>query len=74
MLEDTQLAMAIVNTLPDKWDGASGTYQGKDLSILPFLLEEYEISNKLEVISLINIIINKTAKITNDKITRQAKR
>jgi hypothetical protein len=65
--------MAIVQTLPDKWDGASGSYQGKDLSILPFLIEVYEIENKLDIISLVNIIISKSSTITNDKINRQAK-
>jgi len=65
--------MAIVQALPDKWDGASGSYQGKDLSILPFLMKLYQIENKLDVVSLINIIISKTSTITNDKINRQAK-
>lgn len=65
--------MAIVQALPDKWDGASGSYQGKDLSILPFLMELYEIENKLDILSLVNIIISKSSEITNDKIRRQAK-
>jgi hypothetical protein len=65
--------MAIVQTLPDKWDGTSGSYQGKDLSILPFLMELYQIENKLDIVSLINIIINKSSEITNDKISRQSK-
>jgi len=73
LLIDTQVAMAIVQMLPDKWDGASGSYQGKDLSILPFLVEVYEIENKLDIVSLITIIINKSSVITNDKINRQAK-
>ena len=65
--------MAIVQTLPDKWDGDSGSYQGKDLSILPYLIELYQIENKLDVVSLITIIISKSSAITNDKINRQAK-
>jgi len=73
LLEDTQIAMNIVNTLPDRWDGMSGSYQGKDLSILPCLLDLYEIPNKLDMISLVTIIINETARITNDKISRKAK-
>ena len=73
LLLDTQLAMQIVQTLPDIWDGASGSYQGKDLSILPYLLDLYDIHNKLEVISLITIIINESTTITNDKLNRQMK-
>lgn len=65
--------MSIVQALPDKWDGASGSYQGKDLSILPFLMELYEIENKLEILGLINIVISKSSDITNDKIRREAK-
>jgi hypothetical protein len=71
LMSDTQQAMHIVNILPDRWDGASGTYQGKDLNILPYLLELYEISNKIEVIGLITSIINETVTITNRKTKKK---
>ena len=45
-LLDTQIAMEIVYRLSDQWDGTTGTYIGKDLTILPFLLELYEIEDK----------------------------
>jgi hypothetical protein len=74
LLLDTQLAMVIVNLLPDKWDGASGFFQGKDLSILPYLLELYEIDNKIDMISLITVIINESAQITNNKLKKKVKK
>ncbi len=73
-LVDTQIAMEIVHTLPDRWDGTSGTYQGKDLTILPFLLELYEVSEKLTMTQLIITIITESSEITNEKIQQRAKR
>ena len=40
-----QESITIFNYLPDRWDSMSGTYFGKDYSILPFLIELYEIED-----------------------------
>lgn len=66
--------MEITYTLPDKWDGASGMYQGKDLSILPYLLELHGVTNKLETIRLISIIIKEISEITNERLSKQVKK
>ena len=64
--------MEITQILPDKWDGASGSYQGKDLFILPFLLDIYEVSDKLLMTTLILDIIRESSDITNESISKRA--
>ena len=71
LLEDTRLALEITSMLPDRWDGMSGSHQGKDLTILPYLLDLYDVSNKLETVRLITSIINEVSIITNDKISKK---
>ena len=42
-----QETMQIFSILPDNWEGMSGTYMGKDYSILPFLMSEiFMVENK----------------------------
>lgn len=36
---EIQEVLAIFNYLPDRWDSMSGTYFGKDFSVLPILLD-----------------------------------
>lgn len=39
---ETQMVFFLYDKLPSKWEGFSGTYLGKELTILPLLLEEYK--------------------------------
>ena len=71
LLEDTQLAFVIYYKLPDKWDGASGTYQGKELSILPYLLDLYEVPNKIDMVTIILSIIQQHSLIINEKMEKK---
>ncbi len=64
--------MEITNILPERWDGASGSYQGRDLSILPFLLDLYEIRDKLTMTTLVLDIIHESSDITNEAISKRA--
>jgi hypothetical protein len=73
-LIDTQIAMNITHTLPDKIDSNSGSYLGKDLSILPFLLDLYEIKNKKDSVMLIMRIVDEVAKVTNEKLRQRTKK
>ena len=36
---EVQEVINIFSILPDKWEGMSGTYMGKDYSILPYLFD-----------------------------------
>lgn len=52
-----QIAMSIHSTLPDNWDGFSGTYMGKDYLLLPYLADEvYGVTNKGQLIQFITLI------------------
>ncbi len=66
--------MVLINLLPDRWDGASGFYQGKELSLLPYLLKLYEIYNEIDMISLITTIINESSRITNNRLNKKVKK
>ena len=50
---EVQEVINIFSILPDKWEGMSGTYMGKDYSILPYLfdnifnVEDIQLSMKL---------------------------
>lgn len=39
---ETQMIFFLYDKLPSKWEGFSGTYLGKDLTLLPILYEEYK--------------------------------
>jgi len=39
---ETQLVFDLYDKLPARWDSFSGSYMGKDLSLLPILFKEFE--------------------------------
>lgn len=43
---DVQQFMNIFFMMPDRWEGFSGTYMGKDYSSLPILFDIFEIEDK----------------------------
>jgi hypothetical protein len=43
LTEETQLVFYLYDKLPAKWEGFSGQYMGKDLTLLPILCEEFNI-------------------------------
>lgn len=52
-----QEAINIFTILPDNWEGMSGTYMGKDYSILPYLMDEiFQVENKQQTMQLLLII------------------
>ena len=67
LILDTQLAMSIVSMLPDTWDGTSGMNTGKDLTLLPYILDLHGITNKLDMLALIMQIISEAQYLTNRK-------
>jgi hypothetical protein len=67
---EVQEAINIFSILPDVWEGFSGTYMGKNYSILPYLMDEvYKVSNKTETMQYILMI----GKIIMDIRTREQK-
>ena len=46
---DVQCALVLFNSLPDNWEGMSGTWMGKDYSGLMDIMNIYQIDNKKDV-------------------------
>lgn len=54
-----QEALNIFSILPDNWEGMSGTYMGKDYSILPYLMDEiFCVEDKQQTMQFLLIIGN----------------
>lgn len=54
-----QEALNIFSILPDNWEGMSGTYMGKDYSILPYLMDEiFHVEDKQQTMQFLLIIGN----------------
>lgn len=65
-----QQAIQIHSILPGNWEGMSGTYMGKDYTLLPYLFEEiYEVENKQLMMRFILTIEN----IIREVYTQQQK-
>lgn len=56
MPEDIQLAFSLYYKLPDRWDGMSGTYLGKDLSCFTSIASILEIEDMKTHLNLILLI------------------
>lgn len=71
-----QYIFNVYNMLPDKWEGMSGTYMGKDYGILPFLLEMEGIDTKeerKEAFTFITLIDRAAKNFYNEKQARERK-
>jgi hypothetical protein len=54
---EVQQAINIFYILPDVFEGMSGTYMGKNYSILPYLLDEiYQVDNKQQTMQFLLMI------------------
>jgi hypothetical protein len=52
-----QTAMNIHAILPDNWEGFSGTYMGKDYTLLPYLADNvYKVENKAQLVQFVTLI------------------
>jgi len=52
-----QTAMNIHAVLPDKWEGFSGTYMGKEYVLLPYLADVvYKVDNKAQLVQFVTLI------------------
>ena len=59
---ESQIALTIFRSLPDKLEGMSGSWLGKDFSGLGTILDIYEVDNRRLVFDLMNILIVETSK------------
>ena len=72
---DTQLALSIYDKLQANWEGMSGHYLGKDMSLIPTLVKHYKYDKALVgyIWEIIPIIDNIVASDLAEKIKRRSK-
>jgi hypothetical protein len=52
---EAQQALLVLNSLPDMWEGMSGTWLGKNYNGLETILDIYDIEDKKTVFELLKI-------------------
>jgi len=70
---EVQMTFLIHNLLPDRWDGMSGSYMGKDWSAYGALLDIYEIVDKKETTYFVKAIESENSKVLNDEMSTKRK-
>lgn len=68
---EAQQALILLNVLPDKWDGMSGSWFGKDYSGLSTIMDIYTIEDKRTVFELLKIAENELGKYYAQKQKEQ---
>lgn len=67
-LSDTgQQTLVLLNSLPDIWEGMSGSWMGKDYSGLGAIMDIYEISDRKAVFELLKVAENEMSKYYSEK-------
>lgn len=71
---EAQVAFFIFSYLPDKWDGASGTYMGKDWASLPIIFDIFEVvEDRTLTFQFLKIMEATSIDSTNSKISQKRK-
>lgn len=70
---EVQVAFFIHQLLPDRWEGMSGYYMGKDMSALGTLLDVWEVEDKKTTIFYLKYIESYQAKKINEEAERKRK-
>ena len=71
--DEVQVAFFIYALMPDRWDGASGTYLGKDWAPLDTLYNIYEIEDQRTITMFISEIQNIFVQLTNEEAEKKRK-
>ena len=72
---EVQYALVMHNFLPDSWDGASGSYMGKDWAAITELLNSFNIyESRQEVVYFTKLIDRFHIQSLNDKISEDRKK
>ena len=70
---EVQIAFSIHDMLPDRWDGMSGSYFGKDLSALGAILEIYEVEDRKQCVFWLKNIEALNSRSINEKMNQERK-
>ena len=71
---EVQIAFSIHDMLPDRWDGMSGSYFGKDLSALGTIIDIYEVEDKKQCVFWLKNIEALNSRSINDRMAQERKR
>lgn len=71
---EVQEAFLIHSCLPDRWDGMSGMFLGKDWSALGTLLDVFKIEDKKTVVWFLKAIDDRNTDSINEKVSERQKR
>lgn len=71
---EVQLAFFVFGFLPDRWEGMSGTYLGKDWSSVGEVLNIYQVSEKKLVFTLCKHIERFSVQKAHEESERKRKR
>jgi hypothetical protein len=64
---EAQQALILLNSLPDNWEGMSGSWMGKDYSGLSAIMDIYEIDDRKTVFELLKVAENEMSKYYSEK-------
>ena len=70
---EVQQAFLVHSCLPDRWDGMSGMFMGKDWSALGALLDVFEVDDKRTTVYFLKAIDDRNSNSINDKVTQRNK-
>ena len=70
---EVQQAFVIHDFLPDRWDGMSGAYMGKDLSALGEIMKVYGVEDTSTVLYFFKWISIKNSESINAKVRQRQK-
>jgi len=70
---EVQEAFLIHSCLPDRWDGMSGMFLGKDWSALGTLLDVFEIEDRRTVVMMLKAIDDRNSNQINTKQSQRQK-
>ena len=71
---EVQMAFFMHSLLPERWEGTSGSYLGKDWSPIGALLEVYDIENRKEVLFFLKYIDLYNTNQMNNKLEKERKK
>jgi hypothetical protein len=71
--EDVHLAFSLYSKIPDRWEGMSGTYMGKDMSCAEFIMTTLGTEDKRTALEFIFMIDSVRQQFLLERQKRQSK-
>ena len=68
---EAQQALIMLNVLPDKWEGMSGSWLGKEYAGLLDIMNLYQIEDKKQVFELLKVCEDELSKFYAEKRKQQ---